>query len=528
MAAVRATRYRAGRRITSWLVGAAVLLGHGSTGAAQTGGQGAGLTLMEAVEATLSRQPNLALERESVRGNEGILQERKGLFDPMFSVSGGLGRTDRSLPAGSLGSRQTTDTTFLEFFTEKKLRSGVVLKPSVSLNRTEDSLLIAADANYAVVALTLTAPLLRGRGEGAVAGLERAAQKEYEASLRQLRHTTAALVMDTVTAYWTYVSAAVQAREARNSEGRADEYLRLVKALIAGDELAGAELDQVTANLEARSAQRISGELALREARQLLGLAMGLSGEEIDRLPEPTDAPPAHSGDPLRELPPSGLVGQALTQRDDYRVALAAVEAAAILLEAERNGCLPELDLELSAGYTGLREGSGASRFFGALGGAVPGPSASALLTYRWPAGNNAARGRLLQREAVYRQTRLAAEDLSRKISSSVSLALAAVSSNGAAADRLGRSVSLYEQALANELKKARMGVVGFLNVMDVEDRLRDAIQSASAARAGYAVALARLRFQLGSLLSGEGERAFVRREDLTSLPQESHGGRNP
>lgn len=517
------------RCVIAWLLGATALMGgcpHIS--GAETAEPAAKLTLMRAVEATLLLQPDILLEKETVRLSEGILQEQHGVFDPVVSAAGGKRRVDTPLPAGSQGAHQTTDTLSFASSVEKKLRNGLVLKPSLSLNRMKDPLLYATDQNYAAVSLNLLVPLLHGSGEAAVAGPEKAAAKGHEASLRQLRHVMATLVLDTVTSYWVYASTAAQAQEFRNSELRAREYVRMVNALVVGDEMPGSELENVTANLEARSAQRIASEYAMREARQKLGLAMGLSGEEIELLPDPTDPTPTDSQEAAKNIQPSQLVLQALKQRDDYRAAQKAVEAAAILLETEKNGCLPDLDLELSLGYAGLEEGAGESRFVGALGGNLAGPSASAMLRYRLPVGNNTAQGRVLQREAAFRQSRITAENLARRIGAAVPLACAAVASTAAEADRIARSVSNYKRALDNALKKVRLGAAGFLDVMVIEDRLRDAIQESASARARHAVARVKLRFETGSLLSGEGERVFVRREDIIALPQETPGRKNP
>lgn len=482
-----------------------------------------GLTLIEAVKTTLSRQPGIRLEQETVHLAEGIFQEEKGVFDPFFSISGERSRTDLPLPSGSVDSHEITEATTLEFSLPKTLRNGMILKPSVSMTRTEDPLQYASTQNFSTVSFDIIAPLLRGRGEMATAGREMAARKNYDASLLQFKHTTARLVLETVTLYWNYVAAAIQLEESKKSESRTEDYVRMVEALVQRDERPGADLLQVVANFEAKASLRIASEQNFQEARQKLGVAMGLSFEEIDLLARPADPFPPVPDSSAMDHALASLVEQALAQRKDYLASKETAEAARILLEAERNSTLPFLDLDLSVGYSGLDEGGGTSRFVNSNWENIPGPSASVMLRYKWPVGNNSALGRIRQRSAASRQQTLESEDLGRKIGSSIGLAFSAVKSTAAETRRIRRSVLTYETVLANEQKKVRMGWSTFFDLMLMEDRLQDAIQSEVSARFRYADALARLCFERGLLLTGEGERAFVRMEDLLVLPRDSN-----
>jgi len=511
--------------IFAWV---AAVMAAASPAWAGSGGQAAGLSLIEAVEITLSRQPGIQLDAETVRRSKGLLQEEQGLFDPTIALSGGHERSDRPLPAGAAASRQTVETTSQELSLQNKLRNGWVLRPGVSLRRTEDPLSYRDVQNYATVNFKLTVPLLRGAGEAATTGRETAARKAYEASLLQHRHVVSSRVLDTATAYWNYVAQAMALRELGESESRAAEYLRIIGLLVQGDERPGSDLHQVMANQEDKAAQRIAGEQAFREARQTLGLAMGLSAAEIERLPPPADPFPPIPESQAGSDPLASLLEQALKRRDDYLAAQEDIEAARALREVARNGLRPILDMDLQAGYSGLAEGSNAYRYFGSLGTSVPGPSASVSLTYQWPVGNNAARGRFLQTDAEYQRRRLSKDDLARTIESAVALAFSSVGSAAAEAARTRRSLSLHERSLEDEFKKARLGASTFLDVFITDDRLLSAKRGEISARLRYALGVARLRFAAGLILSGQGDRVAVRAEDLTALPPEAAERKTP
>jgi outer membrane protein TolC len=312
--------------------------------------------------------------------------------------------------------------------------------------------------------------------------------------------------------------------ELRRFESRAEEYIHILQVLIGRGERPGADLPQVAANYESKVSARIEGERVAQDARQKLGLAMGLSYQEGSRLGPTADplplAPPQEG--PAADL--NGLVAQTLTRRGDYLASLETIEGARILLEAEKSGLFPTLDLELSAGYSGLAEGSGFDRWGNSLGQNIPGPSGAVRLTYKWPVDNNQVLGRLQQRFAQFRQSTIASENLSRTIGTAITAALDTAMKTAAETRRLRQSVALYEKALANEQKKVRMGLSTFLDIIVVEDLLGNAIQREISTRLRYAEALVRIRFEAGILVAGEGRQGVIRLEELGARPPAGPG----
>ncbi len=487
-----------------------------------------GLSLIGALEIALVRQPGIQMEWESVRAGEGRLSEERGVFDTLFSLSGGFDRLDRPLPAGAPANHQVTETTELEMAVQKRLRSGMSLRPGVSLNRTWDPLSHDEIQNYATVHLTLVVPLLRGRGREAVSGQETAARDSHAAALPQYRHEISTRVLETASAYWPYAAATDQLRALQLSEDRADEYVRIVRILIEGDERPGSDLHMVLAHHETKTAHRLAGEQSQLEARQALGLAMGLAAEEIDRLPPPSDTLPDIQIEQEALPPTENWVAVALENRNDYTAARLLVESAHALRTVERNNRLPTLDLELRGGYSGLEEGGRMRDFYSAPGSSVPGPSASVTLTYQWPVRNRSARGRWTQADAEYRRGRIAKNDLARRIGSAVALAMSDVRAAASESVRLNRSHELYKRALADEWTRVRMGDATFLSVSELDDRTLDAKRNVIQARLRHAVALARLRYETGLLMVGEDDDLSIRFTDLTTFPFETNERKTP
>jgi outer membrane protein TolC len=66
-------------------------------------------------------------------------------------------------------------------------------------------------------------------------------------------------------------------------------------------------------------------------------------------------------------------------------------------------------------------------------------------------------------------------------------------------------AVQRFEEALAGEREKYRLGVGSIVDLLTVEDRLTVASALAVEAEANFAAALARLALVSGSILNGQG-----------------------
>jgi outer membrane protein TolC len=490
-----------------------------STALAQEIPVGAGCTLHDAVSSTLLRHPVLQMEKQTVRSQEGTLRINNGAFDPIIGLSGS--QVHDYLASGSDNGPlfQRNDVTDVELYARTYLRNGMILAPSLSMVRTQGAPAYTVAQNFAVATLSLTTPLLRGGGKYAAVGLELAAKHVYSASQQRYRHNTAVFVLQTIQAYWIYVAASRNLDNVKRAERRAEEYRAAVEALIKGNELPGGEIEQVAANNEEIAAQRISVEQELVQARYALGEAMGLRYDEIESLPAPADTLPAVPIDWNAHEPTSRIIEDALSRRSDYAASREVTEAARVRLEMEKNTTLPKLDLYLAVGYSGLAVGSNADSYASALWTNVPGSNASATISYEMPVRNNEAAGRVLRADAEYQQSLLESEDLARRIASSVTFLLASVRHAITETQHLHQSVRMYAAACRHEQEKVQLGSSTFLDLLTMENKLWDAVQSELSSRLQYSIAVTRLRFETGQLVVENGGQMTVNYELLMTSP---------
>lgn len=487
------------------------------------------ITLLEAVTRTLENQPNILMQQQEVELAGGRLQQAEGQFDTVLGTS--VGHDHEELPLSeseklSLGiSKEVTDATTYQLDLTRQFRTGITLMPSVSIVRTDGFVPTVGVSsqvfNQSQVSFLVSIPMLKGRGVEATAAQEMASKSDYEAGKMTMRHILSSSARDTIIAYWNCLAAQKNLREFEESESRARKMLDDTKTLIEHDELPRAELTQVQANLEDKTVARIAGEQKLFEATQALGLAMGLTRDGLASAPSPADdfpVPPAEKVSRV-EREAGSLTEISLQRREDYHAARQRQESAKILLVAARNNLLPKLNLDLKAGYSGLKDNSGVLRFFSSLGDEIPGANASFLLRYEWPIENNSARGLMAQRLASQREAVIRVKDTERRIASDTLTALSALKRSSEELVRAQSSVRFYESAVLNEKKKFQHGMSTLLDVIIVEDRSTSAHLNEIQSRLNVAAAVAQLRFVTGTLMNAQEDMISVGLQELTTIP---------
>lgn len=499
---------------SSWLQALLLLvLALPTAGIAQpTSGQGLGL--VETVRLMLDQDLNLSLGASRLRSSQGVLLSARGAFDPVLST--GLTERETDDPLTEASSRQRSIlTNSLEI--TKQFRTGLSIEPGLSLTRTEE----AGAVNLGTVSFSFRQPLLRGRGRESVTAAELSAERQVSASGLELQQTTADRTLAVVSQYWQTRAALLNLEILRETEDRARELLETTRKLIAADVTPAADLVQVEANVVSKETARIGGERVLFEARQALGREIGLPPERIAALPLPSDPFPTISAAAVPAVDSSRWVAGALERRADLQAARERRSAAELLRRAADNALKPQLDLIFTPSYTGLVEGAGTSSFFTPLYRNVPGASSSLSLSLSWPTQNRRARGERVQIEAAREQSALLEDLLTRQIGADVPTALDAVARDAQQLERATEAVRLFERAVDNEEKKLRAGTSTLIDVISQRDRLTAARQSQVSAHLALAIAVARLRFETGTLLPG-GDAHAVAADQLTTLPSPS------
>jgi outer membrane protein TolC len=484
------------------------------------------LTLQEALESTLREHPQGRIGEQQVVASRGVQREASGIFDPV--ISSGMQQTFAPTPlstaqqvanGGGPNSAETNLTVFNASATTL-YRNGIAAGPVIELDRTRDTVLNAAGINQSRLAYQLTIPLLRNKGPEVVAAQEISAGVQVEASQLDLNQTFTDLLTNTAVSYWELVGAIRMLGVAFSSEQRGQMLFENVSDLIRAEHTPRNDINQVRANLADRIAGRIAAGQQVVAARLQLALAMGLPPEGIASLADPAEDLPEAIGAPADDSATvRRYIELALSQRADYLAARKRVEAARTLLAQAKNGLLPSVDLTLSSGYSGLRQGVYPTSYLTSLIHGVHGADAMAGVSYQFAPRNIAAAGRLAQTEASIRQAELRAADIARSIAAGVVVALAGVRNAGMRLEKAGESVTAFQAALDGEREKYRLGFGSLVDILTTEDRLTSALAVQVQARLDAAVQLAQLRQATGTLVAPGAAAPRADRQAFLTLP---------
>lgn len=493
------------------------------------------LGLIEALQLTLSNQPALHIQEQQVVSSRAIHRQAGGTFDTVIGTTLSQNRTNNPLTVfdqeeaalvGIITNNQVVNMTTLDIGATKEFRNGVTISPSVMNTRTTDNIYDIGGVNLTTLAFQVNVPLLRGRGRNVVAAAETAAGIEVEASLLDLNQTISGLLSNTAASYWNAVGAAKNLKVTQESEDRGKIYVENVQTLIAAGRVPQAEIHQVNANLATRSAARIAAEQSLIAARQQLALAMGMSTDQMPSVGVPVEDFPVDDAQVLAALDSHSLqqfFDMALERRADYLAAKKRETEQKALLVPARNGVLPQLNLNLTTGYSSLDEGTGVASFFSAPGRAPRGPDVGVGVTYQFPTSNNAAFGALMLAQSNLRQAELRTLQTFEGIMASVVTAVGGVRNAALQLQRAREAVAASQAALGGEREKYRLGVGQLVDVLTMEDRLTVAEQSQVSAELSYALALDQLRFATGSIVAPDQTVQSVDRDVFFTVPVPAH-----
>lgn len=474
--------------------------------------QDAGLSLDDVLRTTLAANADIRTAALEVERQAAGVRVAHGAFDP--SLAAGLTRLEERNPG--FGAQNVPGISESRTFTyslgiDQPFRSGLVVSPALSFSRLDAGGEVTAMRNQAAATLGITVPLLRGRGGGLAVAGERAAVMLHSASQATLEHRRAAALLEAVEAYWGYVAAHARLGVLRDAEERTARLLEQTRTLVAADERPAVDLLPLEANLASRRASRISGERAVLTARQGLGRAMGIEADAVRALPAPStafpDAPPGGVA-----LDPAALVEAAVRARPDLEATRRQRQAAQDLLAGYRGQARPRLDLNLTLGYQGLEAGDELGRFISPFYSELGGMHTRVEVTYDVPLRNRLAGGQAMESAAQERLAALAYAELRRQVSLDAAVALETLQRSAEELEQFGTAARLHARAVESEQLRYQLGTSTIFDIITAQDGLTSATLAEIDARSRYAAALARLRFETGTLggAAGTGSAALT------------------
>jgi outer membrane protein TolC len=463
------------------------------------------LTLAEAIELGLSR--NLGLRSERIAALLARLQvdEADATWDPV--LTGRVGGGETLLPSRStLAGADVVDADEFNFALglEKPFRLGPTLGLDWRTDRTftNSSFSTINPAYDTAFEISLTVPLLQGRGRQAQESLLRASQAGAESARHMLLDEAAALVLRISEAYWNlrarqdgvevFEKSLQVAREIEETERR-----KLRPEIGRATKL---DVTKAQAETQRRLAVLIQGQAELADASdELRRLVLPFSGDASDEIVLRAAGEPSAGAEPP---PLAALVERALSRRHDLRRTDAELRRLEEGVVQARDRLRLQLDLTAAVTWRGVD-----GQFENAAGDTVAGdtPSLSALLNLTWPFGRRVARAALRRAELELARARLDRREQVSSILIEVRSAHRRLRTAHREIVATGEEVEAARSSLDGERLRLARGSTTVLEVARLEENLTQAELRLLEARTAAAQARVTIDRVTGTLLESFG-----------------------
>jgi len=379
------------------------------------------------------------------------------------------------------------------------------------------------------VSTTFDVPLAQGRGRTSAAAPERAASLTADARRAQLQQIVSEEVFRTVLAYENLIAAQDIVALLEESGNRQQSLVSVTKALFDTGDVPGVDVDRARARSTAIASALADSRLDLLAARASLTQVMGVDVNDFNRAPI--------ASEPFAEALPSvpgadAMIQLALARRADPRALRSLRDASRVLAAAAAADLRRRVDLAVTAGYSTLYE-SPFARFLpdeaspifsdfeprATVDRRIPyysgrgfarsltgewKPFVKAEITFDLPFGNRTAKGRATQASASAQRSEIEATDLERVIRDNVTDVTATVRLMADAIARRREAVDLQQETLNGALEQFKIGELTLLDTLTTEQGLTDERVQLVRDRQVYVSAVARLKFETGTLITFE------------------------
>ena len=474
--------------LTGWTV-LSVLLGTYGQGRALDLGH---LGLPQAIETAI--QENLAIEAEdyTLAASRASLLAEQGRFDPNLKLNFSHSTSTYESPS----QLEPTSEENFRADVSLELRSllGTTYELRLGSERVSSDLIFLLEPEYyeSEVALTVVRPLRRGYGEKIATTGIRLARNNLEVAQLQFGETVVSAVMATIQAYWELYFARADLEVAKKSLELARNLLTEVRQRIQYGNLASIEIFKAEAEVAKRQENLIKARKAVSDTEDALREVMYL--REWDREIVPADDPP----DPVKPMDLGLALQRAFEKRQDYQRALMENRNKVELLKYYENQKRSQVDLFATVSSNGVNDDVRDVPW-----DAFPMESSSwaAGVNFSKSLGGGEAEGQYAKAMSEEGRSRVLIEILAQRIRLEVREAwrnvnLAMESIEATAVTRISA-----DKSLRAEEEKFRVGKATLADVLEFQAELASALSSEARARADYAIAVATLAKQTGTLL---------------------------
>ncbi|MBF0453227.1 MAG: TolC family protein [Magnetococcales bacterium] len=434
------------------------------------------------------------------------INQSKSVFETILSASASFKNGQSPNSNEEKASRNNRDE-FIEYArsytigVEKMLSTGLVVELSGDVQRTNNNILDvgARSVEHEVTTgVTLTQPLLKGRGKDATMAEVWVAQEDVRISLQEFRRILMDQIYQGLLGYWDL-------HQAQEILANRDRSVQIVQTLL--------EDDQKRFDLgKGRQRAVMETEVVLAKRQAAKQLAIQGVWEAINRLREklmllPHESPvkltaaPVTMQEAVKRSPDVFLerLKRAFAQRPEYVSQLSSIKQAGIRLAYSEDQRLPQIDLEASYSRSGI------DRDFRRAFREATSDSFKAFsvgINFSTPLGRDLAADSSVQAaKSKKRRALLALKEMEVSIATALDSALRNVENADLRLDNLKKAEELTLKLYTMEKKQFELGQSNSRTVLQLEEALNGARQETLEAEVALQKALIHLQLVEGSLL---------------------------
>ena len=433
------------------------------------------ISFQDAVDLALAHNLDLKSVRLDALMKRLLVDVEEAAWDALFSTEVGGGESltpSRSQLAGA--PVLDTDAADWRMSYTKPFRAG----PTLGIDWRADRTFSNSEFNTinpafdTALEISLTVPLLRGRGREANEADLRASKASAAGARYDLLDQAAALVQQVADAYWqlVYLQDRVGVLEKSVAVAKDIEATERRKARPEIGRSTVLDVTQAAAETKRREAAVIAGKNeAANQADELRRLILPFTGGKGDNVVLRAIGKPGDQVD-LPKL--HVLVSDALARRPDLRridTDLRRLQQGVVKAQDELRF---QLDLKASVSWRGV-----SGSFDNSAGDTLSGefPTSRASIVFVWPLGRRAAKAELRRARLDVQRERLIRDEKVNAIVIEVRKAYRAIVTATLEIEATGKEVEAASAALDGEIKRRDRGTSTILDVARLEENLTDA-----------------------------------------------------
>ena len=483
------------------------------------------LSLQNAIAKTLKSQWNILKAQLEIEQSMGTWIQSAGPFDPV--LTGAYKYDDQTKAFSSqylTGESRSLVEKTSSLKAAKLFRPGTSASAQIQIQEQDLSpryfgISRTTQTDYT---FTIDQPILKRLIWNMDWMQEKANEYNFEASKMDFLFTISEQLEAMVSEYWNVVQAQKLLDIARDAESRYRDLVAYTRKMIAANQMAQTDMEQVLVQLSTSVIARLNQEEQYYKAIRALQIAMGVSDTnlfDVEIVLEYILDPLPNNPKQILDLPIMlGMIDESIDvlRKDIYALELQE-KGYDKLISASKNSLLPELDLVAEVNIQDNNENQGHWKGMDLERGRT---EWSLAVNFSYPISTSNARGEWMQYRSEKFQTQVTKDLTKQKALSDISVALYENWNLYRVLGEAKQSVLENQILVRDEIKMLGLGLSTIFQVIRFEQDLTAALQTEVESLTQYAQNLVNIRFQTGTivLLNKDGN---IRIGDVTRIPQQ-------